>query len=1056
MTLREYIAEIDRQYRTGIAREHSYRPALQQLLAGMLPACVVTNEPAREECGAPDYIIVRQRDNMPVGFIEAKDIGDSDLDGHKQHREQFSRYKAALDHLIFTDYLDFHLYIDGEAAGSVRVGEERDGHIRMVEGCEEAFGLLIRQMAEAAPQRITSSTRLAQQMAMKTRLLAEAIRRAFDESNRERDNSQLQDILDAFRRILIHDLAPEEFADIYAQTIAYGMFAARLHDDTPEDFSRMEAASLIPRTNPFLRNIFQRIAGFDLDPRIAWIVDDLACTFAATDVRRIMKRYERDGRHSDPMIHFYEDFLSAYNPRLRKSRGVWYTPQSVVGFIVRTVDELLRREFSLPLGLADYSCVSREVKNTQYNKNNRKDRPTYKVQFHKVQLLDPAAGTGTFLAEAVQQIHDKFSRQAGLWQSYVEEHLLPRLNGFELLMASYAVAHLKLDMVLGETGYEPHTGKRLRIYLTNSLEECHPDTSTLFDRWLSDEANEANRIKRDTPVMVMMGNPPYNGSSKNKGAWIMKLMDTYKKEPGGRLPLKERNPKWLNDDYVKFIRLAQDYIERTGEGILAFINPHGYLDNPTFRGMRWQLLRTFDRIYAIDLHGNSKKKETCPDGTKDENVFDIMQGVSINFFVKTGEKAADELGCVFHYDLYGKRKQKYAFLDQTSFADIPFAELHPQAPMYFFVPKDYTLEEEYNKGFGINELFGVSSVGVVSTKDSFLICDSKNDVAGRIEDLISLPEAELRSKYGLKDTRDWSIRKAKADVGSVADPVKIVPIDYRWGDTKFLYYTGTTNGIVARPRFHSMRHLLIPSNLALLTCRQLAGKDWSHVSVSRHIVDDCRVSNKTKERGYVFPLYVERESGEAGKIFEKNRLAPNFVPETLQKIEQSLGEEAEPTELFCYIYAVLHSPTYRERYKEFLKTDFPRIPYPTDATLYHNLAEKGCKLCRLHLMESTDTWETGTTYPVGGSNVVEEVRYADGRVYINKEQYFDHIPEEAWNFCVGGYQPAQKWLKDRKGRRLDGFKDNLHYEHIIHALTRTIEIMQEIECESRGLWSSGH
>ena len=547
-------------------------------------------------------------------------------------------------------------------------------------------------------------------MASKARLLAATISAAFDETDENYDNAQLWDMYSTFRRVLLHDITPADFADIYAQTIAYGMFAARLHDDTPDTFSRMEAATLIPKTNPFLRNIFQNIAGYDLDPRISWIVDDLASTFRATDMKRIMQGYGHTGRKDDPMIHFYEDFLSAYDPRQRKAKGVWYTPQPIVRFIVRAIDSLLISDFGLPLGLADYSTVEREVVSEQYTKGKRGEKATYRKKFHRVQLLDPATGTGTFLAEAVSCIYSKFSGMEGMWQSYVEEHLLPRLNGFELLMASYAVAHLKLDILLSGTGYTHRHDSRLRIYLTNSLEECHPDTGSLFAQWLSSEANEANRIKRDTPVMVMLGNPPYNGESKNKGEWIMHLMEDYKKEPGGKEQLKERNPKWLNDDYVKFIRMAQHFIEKTGEGIIAFINPHGYLDNPTFRGMRWNLLRTFDAIYTIDLHGNSKKKETAPDGSKDENVFDIMQGVSINIFVRTGRKANGAMGRILHYDLYGKRQDKYNFLSEHSMSDIPFTELYPREPMYFFVPKDFSIEKEYYKGFSIKDIFIANSI----------------------------------------------------------------------------------------------------------------------------------------------------------------------------------------------------------------------------------------------------------------------------------------------------------------------------------------------------------
>ncbi|MBR2194727.1 MAG: N-6 DNA methylase [Salinivirgaceae bacterium] len=635
MNLKQYIADLNQQYRTGLAREHSYRPALKDLLQSLLPKMVVTNEPAHFECGAPDYIISREKDHLPVFFVEAKDVNDADLDGRNKngHKEQFDRYKQALDHIIFTDYLDFHLYEYGEFIDSVRVAEIKGNNIVGIDGAEEKFAGMIEHLATSAIQSITSASKLAKLMAAKARLLANIIDTAMNDEAETYENDNLQGQYTAFKDVLIQELTKSEFADIYAQTIVYGMFAARLHDETPEDFSREEAAKLIPKTNPFLRQIFNNLAGNDLDERIAWVVDDLVTVFRATNLQKIMDTYSTDKRHHDPMIHFYEDFLSEYDARLRKAKGVWYTPQPVVEFIVRAVDEILKTDFGLPEGLADYSMVEREVVAEQSRDRRTADGMKHmKQRFHRVQILDPATGTGTFLAEVVNQIYDHFRGQQGIWQQYVEQHLIPRLNGFEILMASYAVAHLKLDMLLTETGYQHKSDKRLHVYLTNSLEESTRNPHTLFAQWLSREASEANVIKRDYPVMVMIGNPPYSVSSNNKGEWISGLLDDYKKN------LNERNIQPLSDDYIKFIRLAQHYVERNGEGIVAYISNNSFIDGLIHRQMRSELMRAFDKIYILDLHGNSRKKETAPDGSKDENVFDIMQGVSINIFVKLPKK----------------------------------------------------------------------------------------------------------------------------------------------------------------------------------------------------------------------------------------------------------------------------------------------------------------------------------------------------------------------------------------------------------------------------------
>ena len=1015
MDIATYIKSINEQFRTGIAREHSYRPMLQQLLNEMLDGLVVTNEPARINCGAPDFIISSKKTNTPVFYIEAKDIDDRDLDGRKENKEQFNRYKKSLDHIIFTDYLDFHLYENGEWVRNVRLAEVHGDKIDLCKDSVEDFKELINHIATTHPTPITTAKRLAEQMAAKARILASTINNAFriaeSEGEEEDSNRQLQGQLKAFRSVLINDLTTEGFADIYAQTVAYGMFAARLHDNTPDNFSRQEAANLIPKTNPFLRNIFQQIAGYDLDERIAWVVDDLVNIFLATDVQKVMKNYKKKGLHHDPMIHFYEDFLSAYNPSLRKAKGVWYTPLSVVQFIVRAVDEILKRDFKLAEGLADHSKFIHEVVNEQYKKgeriNGKLTKPTIRKEMHRVQILDPATGTGTFLAEVVNQIYDKFQDMQGMWQGYVNDHLLPRLHGFELLMASYAVAHLKLDMLLEQTGFNhAENKKRLKIYLTNSLEECHPDTGSLWAQWLSDEASAANRIKRDCPVMVMIGNPPYSGESQNKGEWIMHLMEDYKKEPGGETHLKERNPKWINDDYVKFIRLAQYYIERNECGVIGFINPHGFLDNPTFRGMRWNLLKTFDKIYTINLHGNNKKKEVCPDGSPDENVFDMQQGVSINLFIKTGEKKAKELGKVFYYDLYGKREEKYDFLTNTPFSEVKYKELNPIAPMYFFVPKDFELMEEYEKGVSLDSIFCQTNVSVVTAKDKILVDFNPKDL----------------------------LHKVSTYYDSVASKDFIQEYAYRPFDKRFVYYD---TKLIERPREILMKNFIGHDNIALLTCRQIAGNEWSHVSIDNHIIDDCRVSNKTKERGYVFPLYLYTNE------FGKETKVANLNDEEWQKFNNAIGRVTPPEELLAYIYAVLHSPSYRERYKEFLKVDFPRIPLPTSESEFVRFAQIGQQLINLHMMRNTQSWKCDTTFPEPGSQQIDMLKWKDKQVWINKQQYFGNVPEEVWNFYIGGYQPAQKWLKDRKGRTLV-FDDIKHYLYIIHALAGTIKLMQKI------------
>ncbi|AJI57966.1 N-6 DNA Methylase family protein [Francisella philomiragia] len=1078
MTTQQYLEQLNKRYKTGISREHTYRKDLEDLLVSLVKDIDVTNEPANvTDCGNPDYVITKK--DIPIGYIEAKDIG-KDLDS-KNYKEQFSRYRKALDNLIITDYLRFQFFKEGELVTQIEIAIIENGEIKPIAKNFQQFENLIKDFCTYIGQTIRSPKKLAEMMAGKARLLQNTLENALNKDIEDEQNSGLRSQYETFRNILIHDLTPKGFADIYAQTLAYGMFAARYHDEVLDTFSRQEAAEKIPKTNPFLRMLFDYVAGTNIDDRIKHTVDNLADVFRAVDLRKILSKFGRSTKTQDPIVHFYEDFLSEYDSKLRKSKGVWYTPQPVVSFIVRAVDEVLKSDFGLSQGLADTTKTKIQIDSQTTDKRAKSGYKQIEKEVHKVQVLDPATGTGTFLAEAIKFIYNNnFKAMQGAWSGYVEEHLIPRLNGFELLMASYAMAHLKLDMLLTDTGYKPKStqSQRFHIYLTNSLEEHHPDTGTLFANWLSNEANEANQIKKDTPVMVVMGNPPYSGESANKGQWIMDLMEDYKKEPtGGKL--KERNPKWINDDYVKFMRYGQYYIEKNGSGILAFINPHGFLDNPTFRGMRYSLLKTYDKIYTIDLHGNSKKKETCPDGSKDENVFDIMQGVSINILVKTGAKKNNELAEVYHYDLYGKRSDKYEFLAQNSLKNIQWSKIENTAPQYYFVQKDWELKKKYDKGFCLQNLFPINSVGIVTARDKFTIHDTKQEVENTIKEFLELDDEQARNKYKLgKDVRDWKVSYARVDLEANYQKEGVfAEIAYRPFDSKWTFYTGKSKGFHCYPRNETMKHMLNGKNVGLVY--KLGNSEESSASChfTKTIIDFRSWSRPGMQGGdYISPLYLypDDDSLDSSRV-------PNLDMSIVKQIEKSLGLEfvAEPhpadksaplsrgeyspsdmkgwqsqtdgvvlknftpIDILDYIYAVLHSPSYRERYKEFLKIDFPRVPYPTVDTFWQ-LVELGSQLRQIHLLESPVVTEFITSYPIDGDNIVDKPSYKDGKVYINKEQYFDNVPEVAWNFYIGGYQPAQKWLKDRKGREL-GFEDILHYQKIIVALSETDRLMQEID-----------
>ena len=1039
--IKEYLQQIQKHLQAGSATEHSYRGHLEKLLNQLINDnnIIVTNEPKRiKDVGAPDYSI--SKNNITIGHIEAKDLGDSDLLGKKENKAQFDRYKKALPNLIITDYLRFHFHQNGTCKSTITLATIEDHTIIDNEQDFQLFINTINDFTNFVSQNISSALQLAKLMAGKARLLENVIEKAILSDEENEANNSLKNQLTVFKKNLIHDLTAQSFADIYAQTIAYGLFTARLHDNNLTTFSRQEAQNLIPKTNPFLRGLFNYIGGVDCDDRLIWIIDSLAEIFLYTNPAEILQAFYKKKGVDDPIIHFYETFLSAYNPKLRKSRGVWYTPNAVVNFIVRAVDELLKTEFQLNDGMLNDSKITIPIDDPHAGLTKNGKVRQKKITTHRVQILDPATGTGTFLAEAIKHMKENYFGVS--WSNYVEKSLFPRLHGFELLMASYAMAHLKLDLLLMQTKYQSTDGKqqqRFNVFLTNSLEEYHQDTGTLFAQYLANESKQANKVKKETPVMVVMGNPPYSGESANKGDWIMKLMEDYKKEPEGKTKLQERNPKWINDDYVKFIRYGQYHIEKNGEGILAFINPHGFLDNPTFRGMRWHLLKTFDKIYTIDLHGNAKKKETAPDGTKDENVFDIQQGVSINLFIKNAphnppsqqgtplERGSSDLAQVYHFDLYGKREDKYNFLSQNSLQDIPFTKIPNRPPMYFMVPKDFELETEYQKGFSLSDLFPLNSVGVVTAKDKVLIAENKDLLKKQVIDF-----------YGI-EFKDNFVRQ----------------IDYRPFDNKWIYYE---TKLVGRARKKIMQHFLKGENIGLSLCKQFkTGHQYVHTFISNNIIESSFVSNRTSEITSTFPLYLYPEES----LYNQNRtpnLDPDIINKIAKKLKLTLVDEKQddlstfaPIDLLDYIYAVLHSPTYREKYREFLKIDFPRVPYPNGKT-FHQLVALGSQIRKIHLLEDPNLDQRIiTTQGDGNDKITNQLNRNDWLVKdhkvslkINDQVSITDIPLIAWEFYIGGYQPAQKWLKDRIGNHLSS-PDLKHYNRIINALVKTHQLMQKID-----------
>jgi len=1083
--IKVYLDEIEMALKSGNATEHTYRPALKTLLESLADGITATNEPKRVECGAPDYVISLDTPHGPVtiGYVEAKDVGSTLNDAERS--AQLKRYRASLPNLILTDYLEFKWYWNGEIRGSARLAREStDGKLIAEKGGKENAAGLLRNFLSQPPEEIQSPRDLAMRMARLTHMIRDIIVEAFD---KQLASELLKDLRKAFASALIPDLdLPDktaEFADMYAQTMAYGLFAARCNHQGPQKFQRLGAANEIPKTNPFLRKLFTLITGPELEEEpYAGFADDLTDLLARADIEAILTDFGKRKTGQDPTIHFYETFLSSYDPKLRETRGVYYTPDPVVSFIVQSVDHILKTQFDLAKGLADTSPIE-----YKYVDENGKEQ---KASAPQVLILDPACGTGTFLYAVVDLIRQTLMEQgqAGMWSGYVKNHLLPRLFGFELLMAPYAVAHFKLGMQLAgqdldgkirETWkYDFQSEDRLGIYMTNTLETAERIAQREFkfiERIIAEEARQAARIKKDLPILVVLGNPPYEAASMNKGKWIVDLVRNHYYPQDD---IKEHNPKLLLDDYVKFIRWAQWRIEQTGAGILAFISNHGYLDNPTFRRMRCQLSKTFSEIYLLDLHGNAKKKEKCPDGSKDENVFDIQQGVSIGIFVKRPKKKGTTAK-IYHSELWGKRQHKYANLLDNNVKTTEWKRLDPQPPFYLFVPRDIKLLPEYETGWKITDIFPVYSTGIKTHRDHFAFAFDRKTLEKRISEFknLSIEDYIIRQKYDLPDTRDWKLHEKRLALYKVKNwRQNILKCLYRPFDKREIYYH---SDITEWPRPEVLRHILTAKNIGLITTRQTRDK-WDSLVTSTLCGHKCCAGYDINS---VFPLYLYPDPEKNGDLFSngtskhvnisssfiaalKKRLSLSFVPEGRGNLKKTFG----PEDIFNYIYAVFHSPSFRSRYAEFLKSDFPRVPLTSSRPLFAGLCKLGGELVSLHLMESRKIEHFITNFPVPGSNEIEKgcPKYVEpgepepwtgkplkkGRVYINpdvikenkKGQYFEGVPSEIWEFHVGGYQVCHRWLKDRQrqGRKLE-YEDIEHYHKIIAALSETIRIMTEID-----------
>ncbi|ODM71375.1 hypothetical protein A6X20_30315 [Bradyrhizobium elkanii] len=877
----------------------------------------------------------------------------------------------------------------------------------------------------------------------------------------ETDKGPLTKLMKAFQEALVHDLDSKGFADMYAQTIAYGLLSARIadpHKKTADDF----AAHM--RTNPFLRELMETFLkvggrrgkaggpGIDFDElgvsEVVELLDD-------ANMEAVIRDFGDRNRAEDPVMHFYELFLHEYNRKLKVQRGVFYTPQPIVSYIVRSVHELLQTEFDLPDGLADIATWGEMLKKhpdlkLPFISDEPGETRTISPEEPFVQILDPATGTATFLVEVIDVIYRTLSQkwrqqrlsddqQRAAWNEYVPRHLLPRLHAYELMMAPYAIAHMKIGLKLAETGYLFETEQRAQIYLTNALEPWLKQLPLIGLDALAHEAAAVNEVKRQKRFTVVIGNPPYsNFGQLNRNPFIRGLLEDYKSGLGE----KKIN---LDDDFIKFVRFSQHVLDVTSAGVFGMITNNVFLDGLTHRQMRAELVRSFGRLWFLNLHGSTKRLEASPDGSTDENVFDILIGVGISLLV---QRPNDGQKRVFYADIWGSRKDKYSSLGAESVTQTVWAELQPGQPNSFFVPGSTVGAAEYERYENLKEVFDVFGNGIGTDRDDLFYGFDRKEVVSKIGTFYSNDGVEepFASEYRVQDSSSYPLLGRRAATRFDDSKVRRClyrPFDYRW-----LYYDPK---LTSRPAAEIMRHL--SDNLALLVTRQISTSEFRHVFIADTIVDRDPLSVVTRERSQVFPLYLKNEQG----AFDwEGRRRLNLKEAFIRKLGSVLSlphsglyglpEGLTPESILHYAYAVFHSPTYRARYGEFLRTDFARLPLTANIDLFKALAGLGGELAALHLLQSSKLHRSIAEFVGARSIELEKISWSENTVWVDKAETtgFQGVPRAVWDFHVGGYRICEKWLKDRKGRTLSK-ADVDQYQKIIMALAETIRSMEKID-----------
>lgn len=999
--------------------EHTDRAALQALLQAVADDSAaeisVQHEPRRvADKGAPDFKITKR--GLILGYVENKGIGES-LDKVLKS-DQIKRYKTLSQNIILTDYLHF-AWINKDGIQRETLCHETDlesSKFRLKEDRVAAVSQLLQGFFSTAPEGIGRSQQLALALATRSKLLHDYLGEELIRQEREHQEGKLFGLFQVFRDQIFHELTITEFADAFAQMLAYGLFLARLNSGS-DPITLHNAREYVPGSFRLIQELVEFLTELTKDEYrdVRWVVEEVLSIVNALNLpaihedlsfrqRKAISRKVRAGDEEehrlferDPFIYFYEDFLKAYDAATRKARGVYYTPPPIVNFIVRAVDDILKDSFGIRDGLADSKRVT---------------------------VLDFACGTGTFLLEVFQRIFENIGGpDTGHADLIVRDHFLKHIFGFEYLIAPYTIAHLKLSQYLSDQNHPLKKNERLQVFLTNTVEPVEPQAHLMLPA-ITAEVEAAQKVK-DQEILVIVGNPPYSARSKNRGAWITAAIEPYKIIDGK--PFGEKK-HWLHDDYVKFIRFAQMKMDAIDEGIVGVITNNSFIDNPTFRGMRQSLLASFDQIRVLDLNGSLRRKKQAIDGEADENVFDIEQGVAITLFVKRRKL---EKG-IWHAELWGERLHKYRVLASKPIEAIEWRRIEPISPYYFFKPRQSDASQEVYDSFrSIREMMPKSVTGIVTARDRLTIGFSRFELESAIQHFLSETDSAISTQgSNQKNTRGWDIIAAKNALTAKPDwRENFKAVDYRPFDQRWIAYD---RRLIDWGRWELMPSMLADNNYSLNLSRQVrGGVEWRHVFVGSNLFEHTYISNRTSEIGYCFPLRI------SGK--------ENFSPEFRAFLDSRFEHHFTADEILGYIYAIMHAPFYRARYAEFLCIDFPRVPFPESSDSFEALSQLGWALIQAHLLRELP--RPGLAgYSGIGDHLVENVRYSteEQAIWINKTQSFKPVPHAVWEFRIGGYQVLDKYLKSRKERVLTLDEIN-HVGAIADSLAFTVEQMTKID-----------